>query len=208
LTAIRSVGEVGLGERVDASTYRDIIGSMLEETDRLTRLVDTLLVLSRADAGQAPLQRERVDLSELAQEVVTTLGVLAEEKHVSVAVHAPEAVEAAVDRLLVFEALVNLVDNAVKYSSEGSEVELRVQSSDRDARIDIIDHGPGIPAEHRAKIFDRFYRVDKARSRRLGGSGLGLSIAQWVIQAHGGRLELASTGPGGSTFRVTLPRST
>jgi heavy metal sensor kinase len=206
LTAIRSVGEVGLSERVDVSTYRDVIGSMLEETDRLTRLVDTLLVLSRADAGQAPLQRERIDLSELAQEVVSTLGVLAEEKRVSISVHAPDMVEASIDRLLIFEALVNLVDNAVKYSPEGEKVALNVQWSDQGAQIDVIDHGPGIPEEHRERIFDRFYRVDKARSRRLGGSGLGLSIAQWVIQAHAGTLVLASTGPEGSVFRITLPR--
>ena len=100
---------------------------------------------------------------------------------------------------------MNLVDNAVKYSPEGEEVAVAVQASEDGARIEVTDHGPGIDEQHRDRIFDRFYRADKARARHLGGSGLGLSIAQWVVRAHGGRLELANTSPAGSMFRITLP---
>ena len=205
LTAIRSVGEVGLREHHDESAYREIIGSMLEEADRLGHLVESLLTLSRADAGQVPLARERVDLAALAREVVSHLGVLAEEKHQSLSVEAPAPVHATGDRLVLRQAVINLVDNAIKYSPEGGQVRLVIRGRPEGATLEVIDSGPGIAAEHRAHIFDRFYRVDKARSRALGGTGLGLAIARWAAEAHGGRIELRSAEDTGSTFRIIVP---
>ena len=204
LTALRSVGEVGLAERHDANGYRDIIGSMLEDAERLTRLVESLLTLSRADAGVAALRPERIDLSQLAREVVTDLCVLAEEKQQQIRVEAVNAVFARADRITVTQALVNLLDNAIKYSPNGAVVGVRV-SADGDAHLDVRDSGPGIPSEHQQRIFDRFYRIDEARARGNGGVGLGLSIAQWAIHANQGRLTLHSTSMSGSTFRITLP---
>jgi heavy metal sensor kinase len=205
LTAIRTVGEVGLREHRDENAYREIIGSMLEEADRLGRLVDSLLILSRADAGQVKLARERVDLTALAREVVTHLGVLAEEKRQVVSVAAPGPVYATVDRLVLRQAVINLIDNAIKYTPEGAHIRVVGRDQPHGSTLEVIDTGPGIAAEHQAHIFDRFYRVDKARSRELGGTGLGLAIARWAVEAHGGRIELESEESKGSTFRIILP---
>jgi len=207
LTAMRSVGEVGLREHRDAVAYREIIGSMLEETDRLGRLVEGLLTLSRADGGNVPLKRETVDLAELARDVAGHLGVLAEEKQQSLRVEALGPVATLVDRLVVRQALINLVDNAVKYTPSGGSVRIVVRNGGPGPTIEVVDSGPGIPPEHRDRVFDRFYRIDKARSRDLGGAGLGLSIALWAVEAHGGRIELESVEGQGSTFRITLVRA-
>lgn len=205
LTAIRSVGEVGLREHRDGNAYREIIGSMLEEADRLGRLVDSLLTLSRADTGQVKLTLEYVDLTELAHEVTNHLGVLAEEKRQSLSVEATAPVYATVDRLVLRQAVINLVDNAIKYTPEGGCVRVVVRDQPSGPTLEVIDTGPGIAAEYRERIFDRFYRVDKARSRGLGGTGLGLSIARWAVEAHGGRIGLESEEGKGSIFQIRLP---
>jgi signal transduction histidine kinase len=132
------------------------------------------------------------------------LGVLAEEKHQSVTVDAPEPVPASVDRLVIRPARINLVDNAVKYTPPSGKVRIVVRNGGRGPTIDIVDTGPGIPPEHRDHVFDRFYRIDRARSRDLGGAGLGLSIARWAVEAHGGRIDLDSAEGPGTTFRITL----
>ena len=204
LTAIRSVGEVGLREQRDENAYREIIGSMLEEADRLGRLVDSLLTLSRADAGQVKLTLERVDLAELVHNVVNHLSVLAEEKRQSLSVEAPTPVYVSADRLVLRQAIINLVDNAIKYSPEGGNVRVIVRGNAAGPTLEVIDTGPGIARKHVEHIFDRFYRVDKARSRESGGTGLGLAIARWAVEVHGGRIELESEEGKGSTFRIML----
>jgi signal transduction histidine kinase len=207
LTAIRSVGEVGLRAPRDEKAYRDIIGTMLEEVDRLRHLVEGLLTLSRADAGAVKLTPEPVDLAALAREVVHHLGVLAEEKHQSLAVEAVQPVQVWVDRLVLRQAVINVVDNAIKYSPAEAHIRVVVQEQLSSATLAVIDTGPGIAPQHRARIFDRFYRVDTARSRQRGGTGLGLSIARWAVEAHGGHIELESEEGRGSTFRIVLPVS-
>ncbi|MEW6298640.1 MAG: ATP-binding protein [Thermodesulfobacteriota bacterium] len=205
LAAIRSVGEVGLRERRDEKTYREIIGSMLEETDRLGRLVDSLLILSRADAGHVRLTYERVNLTELAREVTSSLGVLAEEKRQSLSVEAAAPAYAMADRLVLRHAIMNLVDNAIKYTPEGGRIRVAITGRPHGPTVEVVDTGPGIAAGQQQRVFDRFYRVDRARSRELGGTGLGLSIARWAVEAHGGRIELESEEGVGSTFRIILP---
>jgi heavy metal sensor kinase len=205
LTAIRSVGEVSLQRNGDAAYYRDTVGSMLEEANRLTRLVDSLLVMSRADAGRIPLQFSEFALLDLAQESGAVIEVLAEEKKQTMSVHGDSHVIIRGDRVILRQALINLLDNAVKYSPEQGRVEVQVGALDTEAFVDVCDTGPGIPAEHRSKVFDRFYRVDKSRSRVDGGAGLGLSISQWAVQAHGGRIEVGCDRGPGCTFRILLP---
>jgi signal transduction histidine kinase len=193
--------------RRDEAAYREIIGSMLEEVDRLALLVDRLLTLSRADTGQAKLSIDIVDIPELAEEIAEQLGVLAEEKGQSIDVRF-DAVEKWVgDRVVLRQALLNLVDNAIKYSPVGGKIEVRVAGSPEGTTIDVSDTGPGIPEELQSRVFDRFYRVDKARSRENGGTGLGLAIAKWAVEVNGGRLTLEPTTPAqgiGSRFRITL----
>jgi heavy metal sensor kinase len=205
LTALRSVGEVGLKGPKDAAGYREVIGSMLEEADRLTRVVDTLLVLTRADAGQEEVSLHRVDLADVAREASAQLLVLAEERHQALSVEPEEGVHVRGDPLVLRQAVVNLLDNAIKYGRQGTPVRVVVRRREGQALVEVIDRGAGIPEEHRERIFDRFYRVDRSRSREMGGAGLGLSIVRWAVQAHGGHVELESEVGEGSTFRIALP---
>jgi heavy metal sensor kinase len=203
LTAIRSVGEVGLREHREADAYRSIIGSMLEEVDRLASLVDRLLTLSRAETGQAKLSLEFFNLRELAEDVVAHLDVLAEEKGQQITIEDSGAPHACADRLLVRRALINLVDNAIKFSPAGGKIRINVRGAGDEAVIEVIDSGTGITSAGRERIFDRFYR-DGADGNTVG-VGLGLSIAKGAVEINGGRLALAETGASGSTFRINLP---
>ena len=206
LTAIRSVGEVALQEQRSPVEYRDVIGSMLEEVDRLTRLSESLLALSRADTGHIQLQREVIPLLQLAKEASSVVEVLAEEKRQRIDIEGDAGLLVSADRLILRQAIVNLLDNAIKYSPTGSRVLVRVQSAgDKQAFLDVVDQGPGIPKEHQPYVFDRFYRVDRARTREWGGAGLGLSITRWEVEAHGGEITLKGEEGHGSTFRVSLP---
>jgi heavy metal sensor kinase len=207
LTAIRTVGEVSLRGRRDEVAYREIIGSMLEEVDRLSRLVDRLLTLSRADMGEEKLVVDVIDLAELAEGVREQLEVLAEEKQQTIIVERPVSLRWSGDPVVLRQALMNLLDNAIKYSPIGSQIIIRVAEDVEGATVDVIDSGPGIPAELQRRIFDRFYRVDKSRSRDQGGTGLGLSIAKSAVELNGGQLTLERTSGSGSRFRITLPYS-
>jgi signal transduction histidine kinase len=206
LTSIRSVGEVGLRGHPDQQGYRTIIGSMLEEADRLAGLVDRLLTLSRAETGQAPLSREVIDLQALADNVVSHLSVLAEEKRQQIVVERMAAPSALADRQVLRQALINLVDNAIKFTPPGGSVRVRLSETPSEAVCDVVDSGPGVPPAARDHIFDRFYRFGDASG--IGGAGLGLSIAKGAVEANGGRLTLVESSESGSTFRISMPRVT
>jgi heavy metal sensor kinase len=207
LTAMRSVGEVGLQGEHTAAEYKELIGSMLEESSRLTRLVDDLLVLSRADAGKSVAHRGPVDLFSLAQETVNLVTVLAEEKDQALTVEGDQAVVVQSDRALLRQALLNLVDNAIKFSPEGSKIKLIVdRTGDGSGSIAVADYGPGIPPSEQARVFERFHRADKGRGH--AGAGLGLAIARWAVEANGGEISVTSSEGTGSTFYVRLPLAT
>jgi heavy metal sensor kinase len=207
LTAIRAVGEVALQQHQEPERYREAIGSMLEEVDRLTHLVGSLLVLSRADVGTA-LHRQERSLLDLARESAALVEILAEEKGQRIEVRGDAGVRANVDGLILRQAIVNLIDNAIKYAAPRTTVRIDVGGTAAGgATIAVTDEGPGIPEAHRAHVFERFYRVDKARSREEGGAGLGLSIALWAVEAHGGRIDLETAEGKGSSFRIVLPAS-
>jgi heavy metal sensor kinase len=204
LAALKAVGEVGLREAREPAAYREVIGSMLEEVDRLARLVDSLLTLSRADAGKAPVERTSADLAGLAEEVRQLLAVLADEKRQVVRVEGEGPVFASCDRAILRQAVVNLLDNAIRHSPDGRTIRVAVERGPKGPSIAVIDEGPGIAPEHLPRIFDRFYRIDPARSREAGGTGLGLAIARWAVEANGGRIEVESEVGRGSTFRIVL----
>ncbi|HEY2944627.1 MAG TPA: ATP-binding protein [Vicinamibacteria bacterium] len=206
LTAIRTVGEVALQAQRDPEHYREAIGSMLEEVDRLSRLVGSLLVLSRGDAAPA-LHRQDLALLDLARESAALLEILADEKGQRLEVGGDAGIHADLDGLILRQALINLIDNAIKYSPRGTVIRIAVgRDPDANALVEVADEGPGIAEAHRSRVFERFYRIDKGRSREDGGTGLGLSIALWAVQAHGGRIDLRSEEGKGSTFRIVLPR--
>jgi heavy metal sensor kinase len=206
LTAIRSVGEVGLQSQGATEHYREVIGSMLEESGRLSRLVDSLLTIARADAGQIRLKKEPVTVLPFVQEVMSLLDVLAEEKDQCLSVDSAVAAEVQADPLIIRQVLINLLDNAIKHSPCGGSICVRVSTSDNSSvAVEVEDSGPGIPVEHRERVFDRFYRIDDSRSRERGGAGLGLAIAKWGAEVHGGWLELDCQEGQGCIFRLWLP---
>ncbi|PYO02795.1 MAG: two-component sensor histidine kinase [Candidatus Rokuibacteriota bacterium] len=207
LTGMRSVGEVALQRSLTAQGYREVIGSMLEDVDRLTRLVENLLLLTRADAGRIPLTRTLVDLRELVAGVVDSLRVLGDEKDQRLTVDVAARVMAECDPSVLRHGVTNVLYNAIKYTPNKGEIRVVVTpSASGDASIEVRDTGPGIAAAHRERIFERFYRVDDARSRETGGTGLGLAIARWAVEANGGRIEIESDEGHGSQFRIVLPR--
>jgi heavy metal sensor kinase len=204
LTALRSVGEVALQKRQDAASYRDVIGSMLEEVDRLSRLVECLLMLTRADSGALKPVLERVDLVALARGSIELLRVLAEEKEQVLSIDGDAGVTVMADPGILRQAILNLVDNAIKYTPHGGRISMGIGLKAGMGFVEVKDSGPGIPAEHRDRIFERFYRVDKGRSREAGGVGLGLAIAKWATEINGGRIEVESEEERGSRFRIVL----
>ena len=213
LTAIRSVGEVGLREPRDAGSYRAVIESMLEEADRLSCLVDQLLTVSRADGGER-MRTVRIDLADLAANVAAHLGVLAEEKRQSMAVVQAGRPTCRGDQIVLRQAVINLVDNAIKYTPAGGRIEIRVGASPAGATLEVSDDGPGVPARHAPRLFDRLYRAsnrDAAGSDASppdgNGAGLGLAIARWAVEANHGRLSYERPDGSGSIFRIVLPRA-
>jgi heavy metal sensor kinase len=208
LSVIRGIGEVGLGETRTPAEYKEAMGSMLEEVDRLTTLVDTLLRLSYGDAGTVRLSREAIDLGQLTRDVVSSLGILAEERNQRLAVDVADGLSVTADRLVLREAITNVVDNAIKYSPQASTIDIRAHADTSQAVLTVADQGPGIAPDHRERIFDRFFRLDEARSRDSGGTGLGLSIAKWAVEVNGGRISVETGANGGSVFRIALPIGT
>jgi heavy metal sensor kinase len=208
LAAIRSVGEVGLQKKATEEEYRDVIGSMLEEVNRLTSLVESLLTLSRADAGQLKLQVSVFPVMELMRDAVNLLEVLIEEKKLTFTLTGDDALLVRGDRLFLRQAVINVIHNAVKFTPAGGAIAISVsRDGDSKAVLSVTDSGPGIPAEHSTMVFDRFYRADPARSGENKGSGLGLSIARWAVQANGGGIGFSNAPGGGCTFWIRLPLS-
>jgi len=208
LTGIRSMGEVALQRSLTVHEYREVVASMLEEVDRLTRLVENLLLLTRAEAGRIPMTRTVVDISDLVATVSDSLRVLADEKDQAWTVDVAQPVTAVCDASILRHGVTNLVYNAIKYTPTKGMIRVAATRSPAgDAVIEVQDTGPGIAAIHRERIFERFYRVDDARSRDTGGVGLGLAIARWAVDANGGRIELETEEGHGTRFRIVLPHS-
>jgi len=199
LTVLRSVGEVALQQPLDAESARDAIGSMLEEVDRLTRLVECLLALARAESGFRSTG-EDLELGALVSPILDMMRVLAEEKHQELVFEQTGPVRARGDAATLRQALTNLVDNAIRYTPEGGHIQVRVLAQvDGTPVAEVEDDGPGIPEADRARIFERFYRVQDEGSQ---GTGLGLAIARSAVEASGGRLECEASASGGCLFRI------
>jgi heavy metal sensor kinase len=182
---------------------RQTLGVLREEVEQMSRTVEALLTLARADASQEPLTQERVELDLLLEEVVADARRRYEGSHLRLTHVEPLVVPGSAD--LLRQLLRNLVENALEHTPLERRVEVAVTRRGREALVTVSDTGPGIAPEHLAHLFDRFYRVDKARSRARGGAGLGLSIAQWIAERHGGRITVDSEVGAGTTFTVTLP---
>ncbi|MBI5364896.1 MAG: HAMP domain-containing protein [Planctomycetes bacterium] len=207
LTALRSVGEVALRSPDFHDRCRDTVASMLEESARLTELVDGLLTLTRESTQAFRARFAPVDLAQLAREVAELFKPLAEERGQRLDTRIEATALIRSDRSTVRQALVNLVDNALAYTPRGGSIRIQVGGDDGEIVVAVVDDGPGIAAEHHARIFERFYRVDPARARSHGGAGLGLAIARWAVELNDGRIELDSHPGAGSTFRIVWSRA-
>lgn len=210
LTAIRGEAEVALMSAQTPETQATL-RSIIAETERLSSIVNNLLLLSRADADQVRLNRDPVALHEIVLTTFETLERLARSKNITLDFADMEEVTVPGDALWLQQLFTNLIHNAINYTPEGGRVTLSLTSTlsgspeKRWASFSVEDTGPGIPAEHLPFLFDRFYRVDSGRSREQGGSGLGLNIARWVAESHGGRITIASAVGQGTVFTVLLP---
>ena len=209
LTAIKGFVETLYHGQVDnPDETRRFLGIIERHVQRLAALIEDLMKLSRierdAEAREVPMQTE-----EIAPVVAAAVDLCREaagaRRIVIDYTPPPEPLRGRIAAPLLEQAIVNLVDNAVKYSEPGATVAVKVGIVAQTCRIAVTDHGPGIPRQHLARLFERFYRVDKARSRKLGGTGLGLAIVKHIAQAHGGQVAVESTPGVGSTFTLTLP---
>ncbi len=188
-------------EATDPASVEDII----KETDRLAYLVSQLLTLARSDAADAPLEKTPIDVNHLASDITRQMKLLADEKQISVNLHADGAATVQGDEQRLGELLLILLDNSIKYTDAGGAVDVSVARSNGRVQIAVSDNGVGIPQESLPHVFDRFYRVDKARSREIGGSGLGLAIARWIAEKHDGRIAIDSEPGKGTKVTVDLP---
>jgi heavy metal sensor kinase len=214
LTILKGDVEVALNRPRTPAQYRETLEMVNQTADRLTALVEELFLLARADNNQYPLQPEPLDLAALLASELSRLRPQARKKEICLTLDAPESLPMTADRVKLARLFMNLIDNALKYSGPGDEVKVTAAILNQQAWVTIADTGPGIPSEHLPHLFERFYRVDKARARSLSGTaninsssgaGLGLSIAQWLVQIHGGRIEVESQPGQGTVFTVWLP---
>jgi heavy metal sensor kinase len=188
--------------------YRRALAGLAEEVDGLTRLVEDLLLLARSDTGQPLLHLEPVDLVDLLAVVADQMRLLAEPRGLSVTLECPEILPITGDPDKLLRLFRNLMDNAITYTPPGGRITLRARAEPAGrVLVEVADTGPGISAEHQPHIFERFYRADASRSRASGGAGLGLAIARWIAEAHGGQIAVESALGWGTTFRVSLPRA-
>jgi len=205
LARLRGTAELALQPGIDPAAAREALADCVEESERVSSMLNTLMDITEAETGMMKLQREPVDLCQLAREVAELYQYVGEEKHVTISTDLPAPCEVAVDRTRMRQVFANLLDNGVKYTGEGGRVTIAVRSEAGFAQAVFRDTGIGIPAEEQDKIWTRLYRGDKSRSQR--GLGLGLSLVKAVVQAHGGEVTVSSEVNQGSEFTVRLPAS-
>ena len=222
LTILKGEVEVMLRKERTPQEYQQTLKSNLEEINRMSQIVEDLLILSKADTGDIRLNKEDISLAEILNEVVAQMDMLAKSKrlHLSTSNHHQD-IHIFGDALRIRELFINLIENGIKYTEEGGSIHIALQKEnellvgnpadrmkrekEEFAKIIVSDTGIGIAKEDQEKIFDRFFRVDKARSREQGGSGLGLSICRWIVEAHQGEIKVESELGKGSSFIIILP---
>ncbi len=206
LTTLRSVGEVGLRRSRTVEEYREIIGSMLEEAQRLQQLIQRLLELASAEGGAPAIERSEIQVDEYVATCVSELGILAEAKGQRIEVDA-KACTVRTDAVILRQAVQNLVDNAIKYSPANATIRIVIRGEADQVTIAVTDQGTGISSENREHLMQRFFRPDRARGRDSGGFGLGLSITKAYMRVLGGSLVYEPAQPTGSIFRLKLPKA-
>lgn len=195
-------------ENPDPEFIKEFLSDMNNEVERLTRIIERLLDMTQMDSSQMSMQFIHTDVRELVHEIFDKLAPLAKSKDIALTMNTPEEeVILPIERDTLTEAIYNIADNSIKYTESGGSVSISISRDLGNVYIAVTDTGIGIPKEEVQKIFDRFYRVDKARARETGGTGLGLSIALDAVKLHNGHIEVKSEEEKGSRFTITLPYS-
>jgi signal transduction histidine kinase len=207
LAVLRGETEVALGKTRTVDEYQSSLTLIQDEAERLSRIVEDLFILARQPIDKpAVLARETMSLNQTVRDCARAAEVLAVRKGIQFKLeNSAASIALNADQELINRLLLNLLDNAVKYTPEGGEISLALERQNGNAEIVVRDTGIGIPEADQPRVFDRFYRVDKARSRALGGAGLGLSIVRWIVDVHGGEISVESAPGRGSKFVVKLP---
>ena len=202
--AVETLLDGAVGNKDEADRFLKVIA---RQSDRLNIIIEDLLRLSRIEtkAEKGEIVLSKVALRPVLQAAIADCESLARTKSSKLALSCADDIQARLNAPLFEQAIINLIDNALKYGSDGKPVEIGAEGDEVSVRITVKDYGPGIDAKHLPRIFERFYRVDKSRSRELGGTGLGLSIVKHIVIAHGGRITVESTPGQGSIFRIDLP---
>ena len=206
LTVLRGSLEVALEEERPTEEYRDVIGGALLEVRHLARLSQNLLFLARGQSGRVTLSFANIDLVKLLGEIARNIAPAAADRNLALTVELPsEPVRAFVDSDRLQQVFHNLLENSMRYTEPGGTIRIRLTSVPEEARMEVSDTGIGIPPDDLPYVFERFFRSDRARRAYSGGSGLGLSIVRWIVEAHKGRVEVQSHLGAGTTFTVKLP---
>lgn len=192
---------------IDPEYVKEFMADINGEIDRLTKIIDRLLQLTKLDANKNELDMKVSDINEMAERIVRSLTPVAADKNITLTLHTKQEVLALIDREKIWQVIYNITDNAIKYTPEGGVVNLFVFNEDAECRIEVEDNGIGIPDSEINQVFDRFYRVDKARSRESGGTGLGLSIVYDLVRLHKGRVFCESKEHHGTKFTVIVPKN-
>jgi signal transduction histidine kinase len=204
ICAMRGEAEVLLSKERKAEEYQEGLAHFIEQFDHLNQMINDLILLSKFDATQMELKMDPLRLDLLIQDLCDLFQILAEQKKIALEMDTIEEVIVLGDKMRLQQLFTNLIDNAIKYTPEGS-IDITMEKNKEYVLVKVKDTGIGIAQEEQEKIFKRFYRMDKSRSRETGGVGLGLSIAEWIAHAHHGRIEVYSKVNQGSTFTVYLP---
>ncbi len=205
LTIMQGELEIALRGERSVDEYLETLGSCLEEVERMATIVNDLLLLSKSDMGQEVLNFEPVDMQLMVNNLLSHFQILADEHQINLGSDVDEVETIYGDQLRLRQMLVNLLSNAIRYTPAGGRIRVSLKNVENGIEVAVADTGIGIPEDAIPRIFDRFYRADKARSRQYGGSGLGLSIVKWIVEAHNGSISVDSIVGEGSVFRVFLP---
>lgn len=205
IAIIQSYAESALNSFRSEDEYRNALTIILSEAKHMGKLVSDLLFLARSDSGNEKLHIEELNFGELVEGIVAELNPIAQENNINLKIIKNGNFIVQGDQTRLTQLLYNIIDNAIKYTLPGGEIRVSVEKEGNFVKTSVSDTGIGIPEEHLPHIFERFYRVDKARSREKGGTGLGLSICQWIARAHGGKIDVFSKIGKGSTFIIWLP---
>lgn len=204
ICAMRGEAEVLLSKERTSAEYQEGLANFIEQFDHLNQMINNLILLSKFDATRVELRMAPLRLDLLIKDICNLFQVLAEQRGIALEIEAAQEMTVMGDKVRLQQLFTNLIDNAIKYTPEGS-IHISLERDEENVLVKVQDTGIGIPQEEQEKIFKRFYRVDKSRSRESGGVGLGLSIAEWIAHAHNGKIEVQSHVGAGSTFIVTLP---